>query len=157
VSKLQKREGAAMMLRGMGALPSSYEDCHALMCRSIQGYQPTFEENWACSQLRGTFEGKSFSPLDCVGRATPPLPEPAPIQPLPAIVAAISPEPDIKFPPIHLVPNQSETPRFGWRIRKECYPKEPTLKVGCETPMWFWLALGIATVAGLSNQKGKAT
>lgn len=156
-----------MMLtpRGLGALPASYEDCHALMCRAFVGYQPTSEENWACSQLRGTFEGRTFSPLDCVTQAAaltveePTQEAPVEAKPLPDIVAAsIAPSIDgMKFPPIRLVPNATEM-RFGWRLNRNCYARqaEPALQADCQSPTWFYALLGLAAVAGLATAgKGK--
>lgn len=137
----------------LGALPASYEDCHALMCQAFQGYQPTDEENWACSQLRGSFEGRSFSPLDCYAPSTPTLPDVAPITPevmqspetVDLIVAAtpITPTAAVKFSPIRILPNSSTEMPFGWRIRP-CAQQ-------CGSPTWWYLLLGAAVLAGMSR------
>lgn len=47
---------------------------------------------------------------------------------------------------------------FGWRTPQSCYqPVHQYQKViqqaPCEAPSWFWWALGIATVAGMSSWK----
>jgi len=44
---------------------------------------------------------------------------------------------------------------FGWRPNQSCY--QPVAQVSapapCTTPVWFWVALGVAVVAGVSNRK----
>jgi hypothetical protein len=62
--------------------------------------------------------------------------------------------PAIYFPPMQLVPNESEAPRFGWRLNRRCYAREIALQAGCASPTWFYLLLGVAAVAGLAT-KGK--
>ncbi len=46
---------------------------------------------------------------------------------------------------------------FGWRPNQSCYQAaqqlQPASAPPCGVPTWFWLALGVAAVAGLSNKK----
>jgi hypothetical protein len=46
---------------------------------------------------------------------------------------------------------------FGWRPNQSCYqpavPIQAAQQPTCSVPMWFWVALGIATYAGLSKSK----
>jgi hypothetical protein len=48
---------------------------------------------------------------------------------------------------------------FGWRPNQSCYQGAQQLQAAaapsCAVPMWFWLALGVAAVAGLSSGKEK--
>lgn len=47
---------------------------------------------------------------------------------------------------------------FGWRPNQSCYQVPQQLQnapaPSCSVPTWFWLALGVAVVAGNSG-KGK--
>jgi hypothetical protein len=47
---------------------------------------------------------------------------------------------------------------FGWRPNQTCYrvaqQQQPAVTEGasCSIPAWFWLALGVAAIAGLSGK-----
>ena len=49
---------------------------------------------------------------------------------------------------------------FGWRPNESCYQTSQQVQAAanppatsCGVPGWFWLALGVAAVAGLSKKK----
>lgn len=47
---------------------------------------------------------------------------------------------------------------FGWRPNQSCYQvpqQQQNAAPACAVPLWFWLALGAATVAGMSSKGGK--
>jgi hypothetical protein len=45
---------------------------------------------------------------------------------------------------------------FGWRPNQTCYrvaqQQQPATTASCSVPTWFWLALGVAAIAGLSGK-----
>jgi hypothetical protein len=48
---------------------------------------------------------------------------------------------------------------FGWRPNQSCYTGaqqlQPAAPPPCAVPTWFWVALGVAAVAGLSSKGGR--
>lgn len=61
----------------------------------------------------------------------------------------------VRIPPLAVVPNQAEAPRFGWRLNRSCYAVN-VVPAGCPSSTWFYVLLGVAVVAGLSTRKGNA-
>lgn len=43
---------------------------------------------------------------------------------------------------------------FGWRPNQSCYTQaqQVTPPAQCAVPVWFWLALGAAAIAGMSKK-----